>query len=538
MSYIKKMSEFFTPDVARRVGCVDGLSASNPLVSGLVYDSRKVQADNCYFALSGLHVDGHRFVSDAIARGASLIVHQDELPLEVRRQAACLRVKDSRFAMSPIADAFYGSPSRCLALIGVTGTEGKSTTVSLIYQLLRLLGKKAGFISTVQYSDGGDVQWNSEHQTTPEAPIIHEHLARIRDSGAEYAVVEASSHGLSERTMRLGDVAFDVGVMTNVTHEHLEFHGTWEQYRFDKANLFRVLNRVDHRKGSVGHVPSFGVVNADDKSAAYFTAATKQPVYSYSTAGADAGIALQAIESLAQGNRYTALIRETGETIVIEDQLPGAFNAGNTLAALLVVSGLLAIPIKDIVPFARDCKPVRGRMTAIQKGQDFELIVDYAHTPSSFETIFPPLRKRISARGGRIISLFGSAGDRDTQKRSEQGRIAAEWSDLVILTDEDPRGEVPMTILEDIARGIPSGRRGENLFLIPERPAAIRKALSLAQAGDLVLLLGKGHENSIIYADRTEPYDEIAEAEKALGELLNVKTESCAVPRSPRGFET
>jgi UDP-N-acetylmuramoyl-L-alanyl-D-glutamate--2,6-diaminopimelate ligase len=537
MSYIKKISEFFTPDVARRVGCV-GLPAGNPLVSGLVYDSRKVQVDNCYFALSGLRVDGHRFVSDAIARGASLIVHQDELPLETRQQAACIRVNDSRFAMSPIADAFYNSPSRRLALIGVTGTEGKSTTVYLIYQLLRLLGKKAGFISTVQYSDGGDVQWNSEHQTTPESPIIHEHLARMCDSGAEYAVVEASSHGLSERTMRLGDVAFDVGVMTNVTHEHLEFHGTWEQYRFDKANLFRALDRVDHRKDSAGNVPSFGVVNADDKSAAYFSAATKQPVYTYSTVGADADLVLQAIESHAQGNRYTVLIRETGETIVIEDQLPGAFNAGNTLAALLVVSGLLSVPVKDLVPLVRDCKPVRGRMTTIQKGQDFELIVDYAHTPSSFETIFPPLCKRITAHGGRIISLFGSAGERDTQKRSEQGRIAAEWSDLVILTDEDPRGEVPMAILEDIARGIPSGRRGENLFLIPERPAAIRKALSLAQAGDLVLLLGKGHENSIIYADRTMPYDEIAEAEKALGELLNAKTESYAVPRSPRGFET
>ena len=521
MNYIKKMSEFFTPDVARRVGCLDSLPASNPLVSSLVYDSRKVQAHTCYFALRGLHVDGHRFVSDAIDRGASLIIHQDELPPEARLRATCIRVKDSRLAMSPIADAFYGSPSQSLALIGVTGTEGKSTTVFLIYQLLRLLDKKAGFISTVQYSDGGDVQWNSEHQTTPEALIIHEHLARMYDSGAEYAVVEASSHGLSERTMRLGNVAFDVGVMTNVTHEHLEFHGTWEQYQFDKANLFRALDRVDHHKGSVGHVPCFGVVNADDKSAVYFAAATTHPVYSYSTAGADADLVLQTIESRAEGNRYTALIRETSETIAIEDQLPGAFNVGNTLAALLVVSGLLAMPIKAIVPFVRDCKPVRGRMTAIQKGQDFELIVDYAHTPSSFATLFPPLQTRIAAHGGRVISLFGSAGDRDTQKRSEQGRIAAEWSDIVILTDEDPRGEDPMAILEDIACGIPAGRRGENLFLIPDRPAAIRKACSLAQAGDLVLLLGKGHENSIIYADKTIAYDEITEAERALKERLH-----------------
>jgi UDP-N-acetylmuramoyl-L-alanyl-D-glutamate--2,6-diaminopimelate ligase len=176
------------------------------------------------------------------------------------------------------------------------------------------------------------------------------------------------------------------------------------------------------------------------------------------------------------------------------------------------------------MPLVRSCKLVRGRMTAVQKGQPFEVVIDYAHTPSSFETIFPPLRERLSAtggdsRGGNIIALFGSGGERDTRKRSEQGRIAAQWSDVVILTDEDPRGEVPMSILEDIAQGIPAGKRGEGLFLIPDRPAAIRKAFSLAHAGDIVLLLGKGQENSIIYADKTVPYDEFAEAEKALGEL-------------------
>jgi UDP-N-acetylmuramoyl-L-alanyl-D-glutamate--2,6-diaminopimelate ligase len=375
------------------------------------------------------------------------------------------------------------------------------------------MGKKAGFISTVQYSDGGDEQWNPQHQTTPEATAVHEHLAHIRDNGAEYAVVEASSHGLSERTNRLGDVAFDVGVMTNVTHEHLEFHGTWEQYRFDKANLFRSLDRAtDHKR--------FGVANADDKSAAYFAEAAKRPTRLFSVRGADADLSVKKIESRADGNRYEVFIRETAQSVLIEDQLPGAFNAGNVLAALLVVSELLDVPVSDTAPLVRFCKPVRGRMTAVQKGQPFEVVIDYAHTPSSFEAILPPLRERLSATGGgNIIALFGSGGERDTRKRSEQGRIAAQWSDIVILTDEDPRGEVPMTILEDIAQGIPAGKRGADLFLIPDRPAAIRKAFSLAHAGDIVLLLGKGHENSIIYTDRAVPYDECAEAEKALGEL-------------------
>ncbi|MDR3304286.1 MAG: UDP-N-acetylmuramoyl-L-alanyl-D-glutamate--2,6-diaminopimelate ligase [Treponema sp.] len=507
-----RLSTFFLPDVAQRARCVGELPLKDPLVTGLAYDSRAVLPGNCYFALPGLHVDGHRFVADAITHGAALIVHQAELSANIREQVACIQVADSRVAMSPFADAFYGSPSKRLTVIGVTGTEGKSTTVYLIFQLLRLMGKKAGFISTVQYSDGGDEQWNPQHQTTPEATAIHEHLACMRDNGAEYAMIEASSHGLSERTNRLGDVAFDVGVMTNVTHEHLEFHGTWEQYRFDKANLFRALDRA-------GEQPCFGVVNADDKSAVYFAQATKHPTRCFSVRGADADLSVKKIESRAGGNRYEVCIRKTGEKVLIEDLLPGAFNVGNVLAALLVVSDTVDAPVSDIAPLVPSCKPVRGRMTAIQKGQPFEVVIDYAHTPSSFEAIFPPLRARLSAKGGAIIALFGSGGERDTRKRSEQGRIAAQWSDIVILTDEDPRGEVPMAILEDIAQGIPAGKRGEELFLIPDRPTAIRKAFSLAHNGDMVLLLGKGHENSIIYADRAVPYDECAEAEKALEEL-------------------
>jgi UDP-N-acetylmuramoyl-L-alanyl-D-glutamate--2,6-diaminopimelate ligase len=208
----------------------------------------------------------------------------------------------------------------------------------------------------------------------------------------------------------------------------------------------------------------------------------------------------------------------------IEDKLPGAFNAGNVLAALLVVSKLLEKKITELIPLLPRLKPVKGRMTGVDRGQDFEVLVDYAHTPSSFNAIFPPLRERLDRGGGRIISLFGSAGERDTAKRPLQGRIAAEWSDLLILTEEDPRGEDSMAILEEIAAGIGDSEkkrwvRGENLFLIPNRQEAIRRAFSLAKKGDLVLLLGKGHENSIIHAKDALPYDEIAEAEKALGEL-------------------
>ncbi|MDR2097223.1 MAG: UDP-N-acetylmuramyl-tripeptide synthetase, partial [Spirochaetaceae bacterium] len=382
--------------------------------------------------------------------------------------------------------------------------------------------------STVQYSEDGEERWNTEHQTTPEAPLVHRRLARMLENGCEYAVLEASSHGLSPRTNRLGDVSFDAGIMTNVTHEHLEFHGTWEQYRDDKANLFRVLDA--NVKSGVHGMEPFGVVNADDPSAAYFAGCTRRKTYSHSVKGfGGADLAVCGLTPHPGGNVYDVKVRDGG-TLHIEDRLPGAFNAGNVLASLLCVSRLLGKSYAELCPLVPELKPVRGRMTAVQRGQPFEVLVDYAHTPSSFEKVFPPLRERLDRQGGRLIALFGSAGERDTKKRALQGIIAARYSDMIFLCDEDPRGEEPAAILEEIAAGIFSlppaecfqhegFTRGANLFLIPDRPAAIRAAFSKAKPCDIVLLLGKGHENSIIYSGHTMKYDEISEAENALLEF-------------------
>jgi UDP-N-acetylmuramoyl-L-alanyl-D-glutamate--2,6-diaminopimelate ligase len=526
----RRLSDFFNRETAERAGALESRNDSDPFIASLEYDSRKTGPDTLFFALSGLHTDGHKYINDAISKGAAVIVHEAEITGK-KAGIAYIRVKNSRFAMSPIAAAFYGYPSRRLLVAGVTGTEGKSTCVYLIWQLLRLAGKKAGFFSTVQYSDGtgglagainGEAQWNKEHQTTPEAPEVQRQLWEMAENGCEYAVVESSSHGLSPRTNRLGDVEFDAALITNVTHEHLEFHGTWEQYRDDKANLFRALDRT--RKKFPASPEPFGVINADDPSADYFSSAVNKGTLSFSVKGKDADLTVKEIKSGARGNEYGVTIGKEKENIIICDNLPGAFNAGNVLAALLVVSGLTKIPVRELAPFCPKLLPVRGRMTSVDKGQSFEVLVDYAHTPSSFQTIFPPLRKRLDSQGGRIISLFGSAGERDTKKRPEQGKIAAMYSDIIILTDEDPRGEVPVDILNEIARGVYTGnpalfKQEENLFLIPDRPAAIRKAFSLAREGDLALLLGKGHENTIIYKDRVMPYDEIGEAEKALCQI-------------------
>lgn len=549
-------------------------SDKNPVVKSLVFDSKAVNAGSLFFALPGTHVHGNSFVAEAVESGACAVVYEGELGKDAvfaarKSGAVLIQTKSSRFAMSPIAAAFYDFSGSKLCVLGVTGTEGKSSTVFFIWQFLRALGKKAGFISTVQYSLGGDAQNNSEHQTTPEAPIVQEKLYRMVQNGCAYAVVEASSHGLSVKTNRLGDVPFDAVCMMNVTHEHLEFHGTYEQYKSDKANLFRNLGVHSHEKivnGCKCTVPVIAAVNAADPAALYFADAAagfplaffvppeNKPENKNAQAAVSAQLALNeqsvvnapdktkqallcadtyTIENVSEssaGITYDLTVRrakqteqtkqsaatENAEKLHVQSGVFGAFNACNITAAAILAAAVSGETVERVLPYASALTPVRGRMTSINCGQPFSVLVDYAHTPSSFQTIFPPLRKNASAR---IISVFGSGGERDTQKRPLQGKIAAEYSDIVILADEDPRGENPMELLEMIAQGCSGLMRGKTLFLIPDRKQALRKAFALAREQDTVLLLGKAHENSIIYKDKIIPYDEIAEALAALAEM-------------------
>lgn len=530
---------------------IDGKVDTDIKISSLVFDTRQVKSGSLFFALPGTHVHGNKFICKAIELGAVAVIYQDELPEDAKKlseQKKCIfiNVKDSRFAMSPIADEFYDNPSSKMGIIGITGTEGKSSTVFFTWQLLRLVGKKAGFISTVQYSLGEEAIDNPEHQTTPEAPIIQEKLYQMLQNGCEYAVVESSSHGLSVKTNRLGDVAFDAVAMMNVTHEHLEFHGTHQQYKSDKANLFRALDKFSHTKnlttGKMDFIP-FGLVNLEDSSSQYFIQATKSKVFGFSAPGCAGNKQDNSTQTDFSEENYSGFIQATdvnsssktcscklvnntnSEFNQNENQLKlnftGTFNIYNALASSMLVSKLTKTEFSKVLEQTTNLIPVKGRMTTVDLGQDFEVIVDYAHTPSSFETIFPPLRKRCK---GKIISLFGSGGERDTKKRSVQGQIASKWCDIVILADEDPRGEDSVELLEMIAEGCKDEngnylKREERLFIIPDRKKAIRKAFSLCKKDDIVLLLGKAHENSIIYKDFVMPYDEISEAENALKEM-------------------
>ncbi len=523
----------------------------NPKITKIAFDSRDVEEGTLFFALPGTHTTGNVFIESAIKNGAKAVVYEGDFDTStVQSDIPLLKVESARKAMAPVSASFFDNPSKKLGIIGVTGTEGKSSTVSFVWQLLRLSGHKAGFISTVQYSLGGDAQANPQHTTTPEAPIIQNYLHEMVENGCEYAVIETSSHGLSPKLNRTGNIDFDCGIFMNVTLEHLEFHGTFEQYRDDKANLFRKLDECGHEKVILGkkvEVPSFGIVNLEDPSAEYFIKATKKPVLGFTTEGKAGKSAAEGTEAkplpaipkeipvLLGRNIASArfgLTFDMTEPNVIDEHakplprkvfhvkaaLPGAFNTYNLMAAIAAVSRLTETDIEKVASLAAKLEPVKGRMTVIDCGQPFELIVDYAHTPSSFETIFPPIRHRCT---GRIISLFGSGGERDRKKRPLQGEIAAKFSDIVILTDEDPRGEDSVELLKEIAVG--SEKAGmkidESLFIIPDRPTAIRTAFKTARKDDIVLLLGKAHENSIIYKDRVMKYDEISEAKKALAEL-------------------
>jgi len=481
-------------------------------VADLAFDSRQAGANEVFFALPGTHTDGHRFLDAVAAQGCRAVVvsHLPEVP---RSDTVYAVVPNTRAALSPWAAALFDHPSRELLVIGVTGTDGKSSTVAYIHQLLTLAGEKAGFFSTVEWNDGSGTHHNEGRQSTPEAPQVHGILRRMVDAGCRFAVIEATSHGLSPLTSRLADVEWAAAVFTNVTTEHLEFHGTVQNYRVDKARLFGALGR--------GRAGAFGVVNLDDAHHDLFVAAAgTSPVVTYSLSDPRASLMVPSLIEEADGLVLTVAGQAGAHRCRLN--IPGRFNASNLLAALLAASGVLTLAGRpttalDLVPLVGALQAVKGRMAPVREGQEFAVLVDYAHTPGAFEALLPAVR---AVTPGRVIAVFGSGGERDRTKRPLQGALADRWADLVVFTDEDPRLEDPQQILTDLEGGISTKTLGVNYWKITPRREALRHALTVARPGDTVLLLGKGHEQTLVTSAGPQPWDEASVARELLREIL------------------
>lgn len=499
------MAEMLLSRLVDRLPIVTTIGTGDPLIRHLVYDSREAGPDSVFFALPGQHVDGHRFISQAVEAGTSVVVCE-KLPEERASDVIYLAVASGRHILSAFASRLYGHPSREIPVVGITGTDGKSTTTWIIDQLLSRLEFESGFVSTVLIKKGFRPEKNTFRQSTPESPEIQAFLREMVENGKEIALVEATSHGLSDRTARLRDIDFHAAVLTNINHEHLEFHGTFEQYRSDKANLFRALDKTaDRRKDSPW--PVFGVVNGDDPNAYYFQHATRQPVLTFSITNRNADLCATDIVPRVENTTCTIHWRREAREITIP--LPGPFNVENVLAAVLTVAYLLDRNPLDILDVAENITPLPGRMHIVSRETPFVPIVDYAHTPAAYEKLLSMVKQYTE---NRLIVLFGSAGERDLAKRPMQGRIAARYADIIVLADEDPRRDDPMQILDEIAAGCeaedPSIRAEGRLIIEMNRRTAIRKALENALPGDVLLFLGKGHEASIIYSDHLQEWDE------------------------------
>jgi UDP-N-acetylmuramoyl-L-alanyl-D-glutamate--2,6-diaminopimelate ligase len=461
-------------------------------VRALAYDSRRVEPGTLFFAVPGVHVDGHAYVADAIRGGALAVVVEHELPDLAVPQ---LVVDRTRRALADAADAWFGRPSERLTVIGVTGTDGKSTVASLTAEMLMRSGRRPGEIGTV-WETVGDVRLpNPNRTTTPEALELQALLASMVAAGNDSVVMEATSHGLALDRTR--NSRFDVGVVTNLTSEHLEFHGTLEAYRAAKAKL-------------VEEAP-VAVLNADDPSFEYFRDRAAGRVITY---GIDAEADLHAgdVEQGPTGSTFD--LRSPRWQGPVGVALPGRFNVSNALAVLGVAEAL-GLDLGHAAWTLGDTMGVPGRMERVDAGQPFTVIVDYAHTEDALRKVLNILRPLAERR---LIAVFGSAGERDATKRAPMGRVAAELADRVIVTDEDPRLEDPRAINEQIADGArdAGARDGETLWVIDDRREAIGRAIGMAGPGDVVLLAGKGHEQSIIHGTQRRPWDDRTAAREAL----------------------
>jgi UDP-N-acetylmuramoyl-L-alanyl-D-glutamate--2,6-diaminopimelate ligase len=398
----------------------------------------------------------------------------------------------------------YGFPGRKLKVIGVTGTNGKTTTSFMIHTMLHSAGVKSALITTVGYGIGDDIVHQKQHITSPKAGVLQKRLKEFANAGVEWVIVETSSHGLAQN--RVWGVPYQIAVMTNITHDHLEYHVTFQRYLEAKTKLFKIANKNGLK---------YGIANSDDSNAGEFLKFVDNKT-TYGLASGD--IHAKDVKLRADGTSYTAV--SGTKTYDIKLQIPGEFNVSNSLAAI-AVGRKLGLTKPQIEKGIAALETVEGRMNIITAGQNFQVIVDFASTPDGFQKFFESMRPLVK---GKLIVVFGSAGRRDESKRAVQGEIAASYADVVVITEEDDRDEDGQTILNEIAKGAKAKgkKKNKDLFIIQNREEAIGFAMTLAKnKNDTVVLLGKGHEKTIERADGEYPWDETQAAKAAIESLLN-----------------
>ncbi len=497
-------------DIIRELPYRNALLNGDAEITGLVADSRQVQAGNLFVAVPGGTRDGHEYIASALEHGAVAVAGTRQMP---RLKVPYLLLEDSRKALPYLAAAFYGYPARKLTMLGVTGTDGKTTTTNLIYRILLAAGIKAGMISTINAVIGDAELDTGFHVTTPDAPDIQRYLSQMVQVGITHVVLEVTSHGLAQ--YRTDACEFDVAVITNITHEHLDYHRTYEEYRAAKARLFTGLGTtLPKAHGN----PRTAVINRDDSSYEYLARIARGALISYGFhPGAD--IRPDAISQQQDGLSFTTSGKM--KSFPVQCHLLGDFNISNCLAAISATVFALGINEESAQAGIASLPLVPGRMEKIDLGQDFTAVVDFAHTPNALENALKAARQLTR---GRLIAVFGAAGLRDRQKRQRMAKVSARLADLTILTAEDPRTEILDDILAEMAIGaVDQGAiDGQTFWCIPDRGEALRRAVSFAQPGDLVIACGKGHEQSMCFGEVEYPWDDRTAMRAALAEHLGI----------------
>ena len=474
-------------------------------VRGVVHDSRRVEPGHLFVVMPGERYDARQYVPMALERGAVGVVAEEALAIPPDR--AMIVVPSARAALADLAAALYGHPSRHLHLVGVTGTDGKTSTTQLLSAILEQAGQRTGWLTTVDVKIGETVRPNDLHHTTPESDRVQEVLAQMVAGGVETAILEVSSHALMLDRVRGCEV--DLAIFTNLSPEHLNFHGTMDEYALAKARLFEMLGEPTRKSW-----PRLGIVNADDSYAHVMRAHCPVPVRTFGVEQ-PADVMARGVHLDARGATFT-LVTPRGE-VQVTSRLLGRFNVLNWLAATTAALELGAGP-EHVVAAAAATAPVPGRMERVDQGQPYLVVVDFAHTPQALDNALRTLRPHTE---GKLMVVFGHAGERDPANRPTMGQVAADQSDFFVLSMDDPIHEDPTEIAHQIAAGATARGRtlGTDFLIDVDRASAVRTLLRRAGPGDTVLLAGKGHERRMLVGDGRLPWNDREEAERALGEL-------------------